>query len=125
VGSDTAAYFFGRWFGRTPLAPSISPKKTVEGMISGLLVGAVLAGIDLALIGRLTWATLGILAIGPILAVLGDLAESALKRRYNIKDSHLAGLDIIPGHGGVLDRVDSLLFVVPFVVGYLALTGLL
>jgi phosphatidate cytidylyltransferase len=62
---------------------------------------------------------------GPVLAVLGDLWESWLKRLYNIKDSHLPNLNIIPGHGGVLDRADSMLWVAPFLVGYLGLIGML
>jgi phosphatidate cytidylyltransferase len=112
VVSDTAQYYGGRLFGRRALAPSISPKKTIEGAISGLLVG----GAVLPLLGP--WALpdvdVRLLALaGPALVgfgILGDLFESLIKRSAGVKDSSA----LIPGHGGVLDRIDSVLFAAPF-----------
>lgn len=125
VGTDTFAYFGGRLWGKRPLAPRISPKKTVEGLYSGLVGGAILTAILMALSGGLYGAGILIPLFGPPLAVIGDLLESALKRHYQVKDSHLPRLNIIPGHGGVLDRADSLLLVAPFVTAVMALIGLL
>lgn len=125
AGTDTFAYFGGRMFGKTPLAPRISPKKTVEGFIIGLIGGALLAGVLLAQAGGLYGAGVLIPLLGPPLAVAADLLESALKRHYQVKDSHMPHFNIIPGHGGVLDRADSLLLVAPFVTGMLALMGII
>lgn len=107
------------------MAPKISPKKTMEGLAFGLIFGAIFTLIVLSMMGKLTWASSILALIGPILAVLGDLWESWLKRHYQVKDSHLPNLNIIPGHGGVLDRADSLLFVAPAVVVYFSILGLL
>ena len=113
---DSCAYFVGRAFGRTPLAPTVSPRKSLEGAIAGL-VGATLAGLLLALlpigVSPLVLGGFG-LAIG-LATVLGDLAESLLKRQTGVKDSGV----LIPGHGGLLDRMDSLLFCAPVAVVYL------
>ena len=114
MGSDSGGYFAGRAYGRHKLMPAVSPSKTVEGAV-GALGGAVFIGAICRLVffRALPWAeTLGVaLAIG-VLAQLGDLCESALKRAFGAKDSGW----IIPGHGGILDRLDSLLF--PFVFAY-------
>jgi phosphatidate cytidylyltransferase len=108
---DTAAYFVGRSLGRHKLAPRLSPKKTWEGAIGGLagaIGGSLLCALLLGLpIGLGAAAVLGI--AGGIVGPLGDLAESLIKRQVGLKD---AG-SIIPGHGGVLDRADSLLFTAP------------
>jgi phosphatidate cytidylyltransferase len=114
MGTDSGAYFAGRAYGRRKLMPAVSPSKTVEGALGGL-VGA-------AIIGALCWLiffrelplgeTLGVAVAISVLAELGDLCESALKRGFGAKDSGW----IIPGHGGILDRLDSLLF--PFVFSY-------
>jgi len=125
MATDTFAYFGGRTWGRTPMAPKISPKKTMEGLVVGLIFGTLFTLGVLAFMDKLTWASTGLAILGPPLAVFGDLWESWLKRHYNVKDSHLPNLNIIPGHGGVLDRADSLLLVTPFVVAYLAVIGLL
>ncbi|ABO50490.1 phosphatidate cytidylyltransferase [Desulforamulus reducens MI-1] len=110
--SDTFAYFVGRSLGRHKLAPVLSPKKTVEGAIGGVLGSALTAYIfgiyqQGGSVGIVV--VLGVL-IG-IAALLGDLVESALKRQAGIKDSG----QIIPGHGGFMDRFDSLLFTAPLV----------
>ena len=111
VVSDSAQYFTGRLFGRTKLSPAISPKKTVEGAVGGF----VLAPIAMAALapwwlpGRTTgWALLvGLAVVG--LGIAGDLFESLLKRSAGVKDSSA----LIPGHGGVLDRIDAMLFAAP------------
>lgn len=112
VVSDSGAYFVGRFTGRTKLAPSVSPNKTVEGA-AGALVSTTVAGwLLFKLIGG-TWDMGSVLlfsAITSILAQLGDLAGSALKRAAGVKDSGW----IFPGHGGLLDRTCSLVFAVFF-----------
>jgi phosphatidate cytidylyltransferase len=109
--SDTAQYYSGRAFGRRPLAPGLSPKKTVEGAFGGLVSGAV----ALAVVGA-WWlptlpaalrAGLGVAVVA--LGISGDLFESMLKRSARVKDSS----SLIPGHGGILDRIDALLFAAP------------
>jgi phosphatidate cytidylyltransferase len=112
---DSTAYFVGGAAGRTRLAPSISPKKSVEGAIAGL-VGAALVGPLLGLgvgLPPLLMAGYG-LAIGAA-TIVGDLVESLIKRQTGVKDSGI----LIPGHGGLLDRMDSLLFCAPIAVLYL------
>jgi len=118
VVSDSSQYYTGRAFGRRPLAPAISPKKTIEGAIGGVVFGAlflVLAG------GRVLGAAPGPLALlglaVVVLGICGDLFESRLKRASGLKDSSA----LIPGHGGVLDRIDALLFATP--AFYLFLRG--
>lgn len=111
VISDSAQYYTGRTLGRRPLAPSISPKKTVEGAIGGMVFGtlAMVAGghfvFPSAGIPMLALASASIAALG----IVGDLFESLLKRSAGVKDSSA----LIPGHGGMLDRIDSWLFAAP------------
>jgi phosphatidate cytidylyltransferase len=110
VVSDSAQYYCGRAFGRRPLSPTISPKKTVEGAIGGVVFGTV----GMAVGGSNVFATpLWLLALGgaaiSLLGIVGDLFESLLKRSAGVKDSS----HLIPGHGGVLDRLDSWLFAAP------------
>ncbi len=113
--ADTAAYFSGRAFGRHKLAPEISPGKTWEGVAGGLLAVAVYAAALLAWSGSqghgdvppLLWIVLAVAVAA--LSVCGDLFESLLKRQHGVKDSG----HILPGHGGVLDRVDALLAAMP------------
>jgi phosphatidate cytidylyltransferase len=119
MGSDTGGYFVGRALGRHKLAPSISPSKTVEGAVGGL-GGAMLGA---AICHAVFFSALGggeTIALGAVIGVLaqfGDLCESALKRAFGAKDSGW----IIPGHGGILDRLDSLLFPVVFAYYYAVL----
>jgi phosphatidate cytidylyltransferase len=123
-GTDSFAYIGGRLWGRTKLAPTISPKKTVEGAIVGVVGGIIPAVVLLLAANLFSPLTMILVAIGPLLAILGDLVESGLKRAFQVKDSHLSGLDILPGHGGVLDRVDGLILVTATTYLYLILTGL-
>ncbi len=111
MGSDAGAYFAGRAFGKHKLAPAISPGKTVEGLVGGILAAIGFAALaswwflpELAF----PWS-MGLAAVMAILGVLGDLAESAMKRGSNTKDA----ASLLPGHGGLLDRLDSLLFNAP------------
>ncbi|MDZ7630694.1 MAG: phosphatidate cytidylyltransferase [Gemmatimonadaceae bacterium] len=124
--SDVGAYFTGRLVGRTKLMPSVSPAKTVEGALGGValsvLIGFAYVRYLLVPGGQLGLSPLGIVVFTIAIAVaaqLGDLFESLLKREAEVKDS--SGL--LPGHGGFLDRIDSLLFVLP--VAALLLSGLL
>ena len=113
-GSDIFAYFIGRHFGKHKLT-AVSPNKTVEGAVAGV-VGAILLGILFAILCNTIWGVgINYLLIGCIMAVLsivgqiGDLAASSIKRYCEIKDFS----ELIPGHGGMLDRIDSIIFVLP------------
>ncbi len=113
--TDTGAYFVGRSFGKRSLSRRISPKKTVEGTIGGFLLGVILALIlgYLWIQPELLWPNYGVVMAAiliPFLAVGGDLIESVLKRISDAKDSG----SILPGHGGLLDRIDSLVLAAPF-----------
>lgn len=110
--TDTGAYLIGRQFGRHLLAPLVSPKKTVEGSLGGLLFSIGMAVLFWRLMGGAHWMTYIILGIViGTSAQIGDLFESALKRSAGVKDSG----NLIPGHGGILDRFDSLIFALPLV----------
>jgi phosphatidate cytidylyltransferase len=106
---DIGAFFIGRWAGKTPLAPQLSPNKTVEGLVGGTFAAlvsiAVVQGIHPWTLGRAFW----LVVIVAIAAPLGDLCESMIKRDLGVKDMG----SLLPGHGGVFDRIDALLFVVP------------
>jgi phosphatidate cytidylyltransferase len=108
---DTFAYFSGRALGKRKLAPVLSPKKSIEGAVGGVvgsaLVGALFAritGMDMALIVFIS-------AIGAVVSQFGDLFASAIKRNHNIKDYG----NLIPGHGGILDRFDSVIITAPII----------
>jgi phosphatidate cytidylyltransferase len=111
VISDSAQYYTGRAVGRRPLAPSISPKKTLEGAIGGLVFGTLAFVIGARFVFAETPVALLVLVGASIaaLGIVGDLFESLLKRSAGVKDSGA----LIPGHGGVLDRIDSWLFAAP------------
>ena len=112
VASDIGAFLAGRRFGRRHIAPSISPNKTAEGLLAGMAASVVIGFI---LVGSISpWGRFSALALGVVVAVLaplGDLCESLIKRDLGVKD--LGGL--LPGHGGVLDRFDAMLFCLPAV----------
>lgn len=112
--ADVGAYAFGRWLGRVKLAPAVSPGKTWEGVAGGILTAAGVAGIAA---GLLNLPVAGFVAVGiatAVVSVLGDLTESMFKRNVGLKDSGA----LFPGHGGVLDRFDSLMAAIPiYVIG--------
>lgn len=123
-GTDTFAYAGGRMWGKRPLAPRLSPKKTVEGALVGIVGGILPALVFLLRADALTGTVMVMVVLGPLVAIAGDLLESAIKRHYKVKDSHLHGLNVIPGHGGVMDRIDALLVVSAFCYLFIVLTGL-
>ncbi len=104
--TDTSAFFVGRSIGKRPLAPSVSPGKTWEGAVGGLLGAVAACAASVHVLGLGTMLASGVLlgALMGVVAQLGDLAESKLKRVAGVKDSG----SIIPGHGGILDRLDSI-----------------
>jgi phosphatidate cytidylyltransferase len=118
VANDVGGYVAGVLFGRHPLAPSVSPKKSWEGL-AGSFVLATAVGVVGAVVGLgaspLLGVALGVLA--PLTATIGDLAESMIKRDLELKDMG----SLLPGHGGILDRLDSMLLTAPFVYVLLAL----
>ena len=108
--ADTGAYFAGRFFGKVPLAPRVSPKKTWEGVLGGLLVSAVVAAVGCFwLAGQVDWYFIFLCVLVAAVSVVGDLTESMLKRASNLKDSG----SLFPGHGGMLDRIDSVTAAAP------------
>lgn len=116
AASDMAAYFAGVSFGKHPIWPNVSPKKSIEGAAAGLLAAVAAACIMGFFFGKANLASFAMLgAVMGVMAQLGDFFESALKRAANVKDSS----HLLPGHGGVLDRLDS----VSFCVGVYALAS--
>jgi phosphatidate cytidylyltransferase len=115
---DSCAYCVGMLIGRHKLVPKLSPKKSVEGAIGGV-IGAMAVGalFDGVLIKRLapelggTWVIAAICGVGAVISQVGDLAASAIKRNHDIKDFG----KLIPGHGGILDRFDSVIFTAPVI----------
>ncbi len=113
---DITALYIGKYFGKHKLMPLISPGKTVEGTI-GLVVGSIVACLIFSYFSfpGVSLVKIGILAfVGSIIGQLGDLSESAIKRNYGLKDAST----LLPGHGGLMDRLDCLLFIAPFVYYY-------
>jgi phosphatidate cytidylyltransferase len=121
MASDTGGYFGGRWFGRRKLFPTVSPSKTVEGALGSVVGATVLALACRALFFDRagTAEAVGVAVVVSLLGQCGDLCESALKRAFGAKDSGW----IVPGHGGILDRLDSLLLPVVFVWIWVAVAG--
>ncbi len=116
--TDTFAYLVGKYFGRRRVVPSISPKKTLEGFIGGSLFGTITSLAVSHYLNLSDSLSISLFFLLTLVSQLGDLLESGLKRLFNVKDSG----SLIPGHGGVLDRLDSTLTVAPiiFVVGGLS-----
>lgn len=118
---DTAAYYVGSAIGRHRMAPVISPKKSWEGAAAGFLTAVVAAGIwSVWRLDRLDFALLGVAAVTAAAAQIGDLVESMIKRGSGVKDSG----HILPGHGGILDRIDAILFAAPVLLLGLWLAGI-
>ncbi|MGM8871670.1 phosphatidate cytidylyltransferase [Psychrobacter sp. 2Y5] len=123
--ADSGAYFVGRKLGKRKMAPNVSPNKSMEGLAGGVVTGLlVVIGISvfmLQLTGTALLAFVALSVVTILISVLGDLFESMLKRRAKVKDSGT----ILPGHGGILDRIDSLLSATPiFALGFLGLQQL-
>ena len=121
-GCDTCAYCVGMLIGKHKMSPVLSPKKSVEGAVGGVVGAALLGAIYAAVVGShleaenpvITYAI--ICAVGALISMVGDLAASAIKRNHNIKDYGT----LIPGHGGIMDRFDSVIFTAP-VIYYLSM----
>lgn len=119
--TDSGAYFVGRFYGRHKLIPRLSPKKTVEGAIGGVICCVVISLLYVLVLDKCFhysllgygsyWKMIIVSVVGSLISQLGDFASSAVKREFNIKDFG----NLLPGHGGVLDRFDSIIFVAPFV----------
>ena len=117
--ADTAAYFTGSRYGKVKLCPQISPNKTIAGVYGALASGAILSAIGgwLLHLRGFAWLALIALALVTVIAsIIGDLFESLIKRQAGVKDSGT----LIPGHGGILDRIDSLLFTGPLFFHFMA-----
>ncbi|MBC7539251.1 MAG: phosphatidate cytidylyltransferase [Bacteriovorax sp.] len=113
ISMDTGAWFFGKNFGRVKLYPEVSPKKTVEGFVGGIFTAALLGSLTWHyLFNDYQWYYSVIFAACGAISQLGDLVQSKIKREFGIKDSS----NLIPGHGGIYDRIDSLIFLSPFFV---------
>lgn len=116
---DSGAYLVGRRFGKTHFIPHLSPGKTLEGVAGGIVAATLVSALTLFLAGQ---NPLGALILGPLISIVaqaGDLAESMLKRAAGVKDSGA----LIPGHGGMLDRVDSIIFAAPAAYFYILILG--
>ena len=121
MGSDTGGYFGGRWFGRRKLFEAVSPAKTIEGAL-GSIAGAIVLAVFCRAVFFDRTGTVAAVALAIVVSVLGqcgDLCESALKRAFGAKDSGW----IVPGHGGILDRLDSMLLPVVFMYHWVAVVG--
>ena len=111
--ADTGAFFFGRWLGRVPLAPRVSPKKTWEGVIGGVATSALVAWVAASFVFNVNvWQFVLVCVAVAALSIVGDLTESMLKRAVGLKDSG----NVFPGHGGMLDRIDSVTAAAPALV---------
>ncbi len=121
-GCDTCAYCVGVLIGKHKMSPKLSPKKSIEGAVGGVVGTALLTGLygyifreAMGIDAAYVWILAGISAIGALISMVGDLTASAIKRNYEIKDYG----KLIPGHGGILDRFDSVIFTAP-IIYYLA-----
>ncbi|MFW5976701.1 MAG: phosphatidate cytidylyltransferase, partial [Bacillota bacterium] len=119
--TDTGAYFSGRFFGKNKLAPKVSPNKTIEGAIGGIFFSFLVIIFIFWINNGLSLSLITYAILLPVVAIIGDLFESALKRDAGIKDSG----NIFPGHGGVLDRFDSIIFTSSFTYFYFIIIELI
>jgi phosphatidate cytidylyltransferase len=113
AGMDTGAWFFGKNFGKRQLCPSVSPKKTIEGLIGGMFTSSILAtGFCWVAFQKYESLYFLVFALLGLISQVGDLIQSKIKREFELKDSS----HLIPGHGGVYDRIDSVIFLSPFFI---------
>ncbi len=118
--TDTMGWLIGKNFGKRKLWPAISPKKTIEGALGSLISAPLLLFLYWGIfVGKASWHLIPIFVVLTILTIIGDLVQSKLKRRFSLKDSS----SLIPGHGGVYDRSDSVLFVAPFYCLFVSLVA--
>ena len=110
-GCDTCAYCVGVLIGKHKMAPVLSPKKSIEGAVGGVVGAMLLGAAYAAATGGSIWAYVIICGVGALISMVGDLAASAVKRQTGIKDYG----KLIPGHGGILDRFDSVIFTAPII----------
>ena len=116
-GCDTCAYCVGMLIGKHKMSPILSPKKSVEGAVGGVVGAAILGAVYAAVVGKYLQAENQVVmyavicAVGALISMVGDLAASAIKRNHEIKDYGT----LIPGHGGILDRFDSVIFTAPII----------
>ena len=106
--TDTGAYTIGKLFGKHKLIPSISPNKTWEGAVGGYFVGILIGGGIIYILNNNLSTSLIVLLSCPVIAMIGDIIESKIKRKLSVKDMS----NILPGHGGIFDRIDGLMFVI-------------
>lgn len=110
---DTGAWFFGKNFGKHKLWPAVSPNKTIEGLVGGIFTSSLLGSLTWYLaFSTIQWESTVIFGLCGLISQVGDLIQSKIKREFGIKDSS----NLIPGHGGVYDRIDSLIFLSPFFI---------
>jgi phosphatidate cytidylyltransferase len=121
VAADVGAYFGGRTFGKHKLAPTVSPGKTWEGVAGGLVAALLMATAGVYWLNLNAWPFLGLVAAVVFASIVGDLTESMFKRHAGLKDSG----SLLPGHGGVMDRVDSVTAAAPFFLLGLERLGLI
>jgi phosphatidate cytidylyltransferase len=121
ASADIGAYFVGRSLGRNKLAPQISPGKTREGLFGGLICGALAAAVGASIVGASVYIFVGVGVLIALISVVGDLTVSLFKRSAGLKDSGR----ILPGHGGVMDRIDSLVAALPLFGLMLLVSGML
>src|SRR5699024_11672431 len=109
--ADSSSYKLGKAFGRSKMVPQISPNKTIEGSVGGMLVSAIIPVVivSFGVMEGSLWLLIPFTIVLSIFGQMGDLVESALKRHFDVKDSGT----FLPGHGGILDRFDSFIFVLP------------
>ena len=119
--TDTGGYAFGKTIGGPKLAPRFSPKKTWAGLLGGMVCAGLIGGlVTYFSSGVINWSIVAVSMVLAIVAQIGDLGESALKRRFKVKDSS----NLIPGHGGLLDRADGMLSVFPVAFAIICFAGL-
>jgi phosphatidate cytidylyltransferase len=115
-GTDTGAWFFGKLWGKTPLSPTVSPRKTIEGLFGGIFLASLLGNFYWHFnMGSISFLKIILFAAMGFFSQIGDLVQSKIKRQFHLKDSS----SLIPGHGGIYDRIDSLIYISPYYLLFL------